>query len=269
MTAMSPRPAFDLATAGHALVCGASAGIGRAAALAIARLGAEVTVLARSAAKLDALTADLRAAGARDAHALVADLDDRAALMPRIEALLAARGPVHILVNNTGGPPPGPLLDAREEDFLAAFGRHLFAAHRLVQLLLPGMRAAGYGRIVNVVSTSVYEPIAGLGVSNTTRGAVASWAKTLSLELPPGVTINNVLPGFTDTDRLGQLAASIAGRTGQPVDAVYDGWRAAIPEGRLAEADELGGVIAFLASPAGAYVRGVSLQVDGGRMKKI
>jgi 3-oxoacyl-[acyl-carrier protein] reductase len=261
---------LDLGLAGrHALVCGASGGIGRAAALALASLGADVTALARSEAKLAALLPELQAAGAPHARAVVADLNDRKALSLSVAELLGEHGPVHILVNNTGGPPPGPLLSATEEDFVAAFGRHLFAAHLLVQAVLPGMREAGFGRIVNVISTSVREPIPNLGVSNTTRAAVAAWAKTLSGELPPGVTINNVLPGFTATERLASLAEATASRTGRSRDEVDADWAAQAPEQRLGRPEELGAVIAFLCSPAASFVRGASIPVDGGRTRSI
>jgi len=253
----------------HALVCGASAGIGRATALALAAAGSEVTALARSADRLAALVPELLAAGAPSARALVADLDDTAALGAAIDALLATAGPVAILVNNTGGPPPGPLLEADEGAFLATFRRHVLAAHLLVRRLLPGMRALGYGRIINVISLSVREPLPLLGVSNTIRGAMASWAKTLALELPPGITVNNVLPGYTDTERLGALASATAARQGVGIEQIREAWCASIPEGRLGQPDELGAVIAFLASPAAAYVRGVSLPVDGGRLRSL
>ncbi len=253
----------------HALVCGASYGIGRAAARSLAARGAEITALARSADRLESLLPELLAAGASSARALVADLDDREALGAGVDRLLVTAGPVHVLLNNTGGPPAGPILDASADDFVLALGRHLLAGHLLVRRCLPGMRAAGYGRIINVVSTSVYEPLDGLGVSNTTRGAVAAWAKSVSRELPPGVTINNVLPGFTDTGRLRSLGESIAAASDRTLDEVRAAWLAQVPEGRLAEPRELGDVIAFLASPAASYVRGVSLPVDGGKMRKI
>ncbi|MFH1463351.1 MAG: SDR family oxidoreductase, partial [Pseudomonadota bacterium] len=212
------------------------------------------------------VVAEARAAGAPDARALVADLDDRAALAAAVDALLARHGPVTVLVNNTGGPAPGPLLEAEEVSFLAAFGRHVLASHLLVRRLLPGMRAHGYGRIINVISLSVREPLPMLGVSNTIRGAMASWAKTLAMELPPGVTVNNVLPGYTATERLAALGQATAARQGTTVEEIERAWCAAIPEGRLGQPAELGAVVAFLASPAAAYVRGVSIPVDGGRL---
>jgi 3-oxoacyl-[acyl-carrier protein] reductase len=252
----------------HALVCGASAGIGRASALALAKRGANLTLLARRADRLEALIPLLLEAGAASATALVADLDDRAGLARALDGLVA-QNPVHILIHNTGGPPGGPLLEAALSTFETAFGRHVLAGQVLVQKLVPGMKAAGYGRIINVVSTSVREPIPNLGVSNTIRGAVASWAKSLSRELPPGITINNILPGFTDTERLGNLRSGVAQRTGQSEDQVLDAWIAQVPEGRLAQPEELGAAVAFLASPEAGYIRGVSLPVDGGRLRSI
>ncbi len=253
----------------HALVCGASAGIGRAAALALAGLGAEVTALARSRDALETLMPELERAGSPRARFVVADHDDRPQLKTAIEGLIQREGPVQVLVNNSGGPPPGPILEAREEDFLAAFGRHLLANHLLVRLTLEGMRTSGYGRIVNIISVSVREPLPGLGVSNTIRGAVASWAKTLSRELPPGITINNLLPGFTGTERLMSLKRQLAEQSGASEDTIQERWQSMIPEGRIGHPEELGAVIAFLASPAASYVRGVSLPVDGGRLQGI
>lgn len=253
----------------HALVTGASAGIGRAAALELASRGCIVTVLARSAGKLEGLVQDLRAAGAPEAFALAGDLEDRDALKPVVEGHLRSHGPVHILVNNAGGPAGGPILDAKESDFLLAFGRLLMAPHLLVQLLVPGMKAEGYGRIVNVISTSVREPLPNLGVSNTVRGATAAWAKTLAKELPPGITINNVLPGATATERLEKLELANAERTGRTLEQVRADMVKTIPEGRVAEAREVAALIAFLASPQAAYIRGQSIAADGGRMNAI
>lgn len=253
----------------HALVCGASAGIGHAAALALASLGASVTVLARREEKLAAMLPRLREAGARAAQFVVADLDDARRFEPAIAALLAEHGPVHVLVNNSGGPAPRAILDSGTEHFDAGFTRVLYAAQALVRACLPGMSAAGFGRIVNVLSTSTREPIPGLGVGNTVRAAMAGWAKTLSRELPPGVTINNVLPGYTATERLQELAALTSEKTGRPVAEIESDWKREIPEGRLAEPREIGEVIAFLCTPAAGYVRGQSLAVDGGRMRSL
>jgi len=253
----------------HALVCGASSGIGRASALALSSLGARITVLARRGDVLHALLPQLRDGGAVDAHAVTADQEDRAGLEAMVRALLVTRGPVHVLINNTGGPPGGSALDAEPAQFERALGRILLSAQLLVRVCLPGMREAGFGRIVNILSTSVREPIANLAVGNTVRAAMGGWTKTLANELPPGVTINNVLPGYTSTERLAELAQATAARTGRPLADVEADWKRQIPEGRFAEPREIGDVIAFLCSPAAAYVRGVSLAVDGGRMRGI
>lgn len=253
----------------HALVCGASQGIGQAAAVSLASLGATVTLLARNPAKLASLRPILMKAGARETHVLVADMDDRTQLRAKVTEHVATHGPIHILINNTGGPPSGPLLDAKEEEFLKPYGRHLLASHLLAQLTVPGMKEAGYGRIVNVLSSSVREPIVGLGVSNTIRAAMASWAKTLSKELPPGITVNSVLPGYIDTERLAQLSTDMGLRSGKGAGAIKDTWVNATPEARLGRPSELGDAIAFLCSPAASFVRGVVLPVDGGRLNAI
>ena len=256
-------------TGKHALVCGGSEGIGRAAAIELAQLGADVTVLARRESALQAVVDALPNDGTQRHGLLVADIADTDALHAAASAL-AANTPVHILINNTGGPPGGPAHSAAVEAYLDAFHKHLVANQTLLQAVLPGMRAARWGRIVNVISTSVYEPIPNLGVSNTIRGAVASWAKTLSRELgADGITVNNVLPGYTRTQRLDQILGDRSNATGKTRDEIASGMLASVPVGRFAEASEIGGVIAFLCAPAAAYVNGQSLAVDGGRMQSI
>lgn len=256
-------------TGRHALVCGASEGIGRASAHELALLGANVTVLARREEALRAVVDALPCAQGQRHDWIVADVAQTEALRAMIAERVAERT-VHVLVNNTGGPPGGAIQDADTAAFLDAFGKHLLANHVLAQAVLPGMRAAGFGRIVNLVSTSVREPIAGLGVSNTTRGAVASWAKTLSREVAAaGITVNNVLPGFTETGRIAQIVRDRMAKDGASEDAVRASMRAGTPAGRFAEPHEVGAVVAFLCSPAAGYVNGVSLAVDGGRMASI
>ncbi|MGE5945931.1 MAG: SDR family NAD(P)-dependent oxidoreductase, partial [Betaproteobacteria bacterium] len=190
-------------TGRHALVCGASQGIGRASAIELAGLGASVTLLARSIDTLETVAGSLPRTHAAQRHDWRSvDMLDTARLQATATGI-AAGAPVHILINNSGGPQGGPACSAEPAAFEAAFRQHLLAGQVLLQALLPGMRESGYGRIVNVISTSVKEPIAGLGVSNTVRAAVAGWAKTLSAELAAdGITVNNVLPGYTRTQRL-------------------------------------------------------------------
>ena len=257
-------------TGKHALVCGASQGIGRAAAIELAALGADVTALARSAEGLAAVLAALpRTHSAQTHDALAADMADASTLSARVRALADAR-PAQILVNNSGGPPGGPAHSAKIEAFEAAFRQHLIGGQAVLQAVLPGMRAAGYGRIVNVISTSVKEPIAGLGVSNTVRAAVASWAKTLSAELAAdGITVNNVLPGFTSTQRLADLIAANAKSAGKSEDEIARGMLATVPAARFGDPAEVAAVIAFLCTPAAAYVNGVSIAVDGGRTRSL
>lgn len=251
-----------------ALICGASRGIGAATARIMAKAGANVILASRSEEQLNTLLSEISSLGEGKHQILVLDLEDTGSLAGRIQPILD-QGPIHILVNNAGGPPGGPLLNASVEELAQPFTRHLHAAHTLVKLLTPGMIMADYGRIIQIVSTSVREPIPNLGVSNTLRGAMASWAKSLSRELHPSITINNVLPGFTDTERLGSLAQSIHERTGKSIEAIHDGWMSQVPIERLIDPLETASVIAFLASPAAGAIRGVSLPVDGGRLRSI
>ncbi len=250
----------------NALVCGGSQGIGKASAVELARLGAHVTVVARNENTLREVVESL-ATDAGQAHGyVVADFADRDALRKKVAAHVASVGMVHVLVNNSGGPPAGTILDATEEAILAAYSNHLLCNQIMVQAVAPGMKDAKFGRIINIISTSVIAPILGLGVSNTTRGAVANWARTLAGELAPfGITVNNVLPGFTETQRLRSILQGKADRSGVTYDDIVAQALTTIPAGRLGNPEELGAVVGFLASPAASYVTGVNLPVDGGR----
>lgn len=256
-------------TGKHALVCGASQGIGLATARALAGLGASVTLLARREALLVELVDALPATAGQVHGWLAIDMEDTASLRERV-TVLAAGKPVHILVNNTGGPAPGPVHGAEIEAFESALRRHLLGNHVLAESVIPGMERAGYGRIVNVISTSVKEPIKGLGVSNTTRWAVASWAKTLATEVAAlGITVNNVLPGSTETPRIEQIIDTTVAKSGRSRDDVFASMVAEIPMGRFARPEETADAIAFLCSPAAGYITGVNLPVDGGRLKSL
>lgn len=249
----------------RAWVCGASRGIGRAIAETLAADGASLTLIARDADALAALAAQLPGSGHRG---LSLDLAETSVLAERISQELRRYPAPEILINNTGGPPPGPVLTAEPEAFEAALRQHLLAAQLLVQALVPGMRDAGYGRIINVISTSVRQPIPGLGVSNTIRGAMASWAKTLAGELAcDGITVNSVLPGYTATERLTQLMQARADRTGSSLEAVREAYLAQVPAGRFAQPAEIAAAVGFLASPLAGYITGVALPVDGGRIQ--
>jgi len=258
----------------RALVCGSSQGIGLAAAHELALLGASVTLVARDAGRLEAAAKSLPSVSGPNSNPLhrwfAADFSKPESVREAVTADLAGHsglGPYTMLINNTGGPPGGPITDAKLEEFTAAFAAHLLCNQVLTQALIPAMKEGKFGRIVNIISTSVKAPIAGLGVSNTIRGAVASWAKTMAAELGPhGITVNNVLPGFTDTERLGSLIAARASKSGASADQVRKDMIGTIPAGRFAAAAEVGGAVAWLCTPAAAYVNGINLPVDGGRL---
>ena len=258
---------MDLNLSGkNALVCGASDGIGKAAALELARMGATVTLLARNPEKLQSVLAELSTPSGQTHQFLSADFNDLISLEAVLSATLEKGQTFNILINNTGGPPAGPAHTADLEAFITAFRQHLLANQLITKLLLPKMRASNYGRIINVISTSVKAPLPNLGVSNTIRGAVANWSKTLSRELgPDGITVNNVLPGATETGRLTGIISNKANKTGAKEDEVAQQMTAEIPLGRFAAPEEVANAIAFLASPAAAYISGINLPVDGGR----
>jgi 3-oxoacyl-[acyl-carrier protein] reductase len=225
-----------------------------------------MSVLARRADRLESLCAELLELGAPAAHAVEADMDQLVDFAKTVADHAEEIGGLHICVHNTGGPAAGPLLEKTEEDLVAVFSRHQLTAHFLVRQLSPFMIEAGYGRFVQILSTSAREPIANLGLSNSIRAGMVGWAKTVSKELPPGVTINNVLPGYMGTDRLSELKGALASRGDRSEEEIEAEWVQGIPEGRIGDPSELGTAILFLASPMASYVRGASLPVEGGRL---
>lgn len=254
-----------------ALVGGGSDGIGKATAVALAAAGANVVLLARNADKLAATVAQLANNGQQKHGFVVADFSQPA----QVAAAVAAYQQQHnsqfdILINNTGGPAGGAAYTASPDAFRAAFEMHLVVNQLLSQLLIPDMKANKNGRIINIISTSVKQPLPNLGVSNTIRGAVASWAKTLSNELASfGITVNNVLPGATATGRLSSIIENKAAKTGQSIDEVRQEMLSEIPAARFAQPDEIANAVLFLASDMAAYISGVNLPVDGGRTKSL
>lgn len=255
----------------NAFVAGSTQGIGRASAVALSKMGARVTLLARNEIRLKHVLEGLDTSFGQKHDYILVDFLQPEALQENIDRYLQEYPQaVHILVNNTGGPPGGPVANAEIEEFKSAFDMHLICNHVLVQGLMEGMRKEGFGRIINVISTSVKQPINGLGVSNTIRGAVANWAKTMANELGPhGITVNNVLPGFTKTGRLQQIVESRAQKLKKTNEEIEEMMKAGVPARRFAEAEEVANAIAFLASPAASYINGINVPVDGGRTSSL
>jgi 3-oxoacyl-[acyl-carrier protein] reductase len=250
-----------------AVVCGSTQGLGYASAVELALLGANVVLFARNLEKLRETIRTLDNSKGQEHQYLVADFNDVNQVGSAINGFLENGINAQILVNNTGGPGGGTALNATVEEMLQAFNNHLLCNHILAKALVPGMKEAGYGRIINIISTSVKQPIPGLGVSNTIRAAVANWAKTLASELGQfGITVNNVLPGFTKTVRADYVIQKRVGETGKTTEQVMKELVAEIPAGRIGRAEEFGAAVAFLATPAAAYINGINLPVDGGRL---
>lgn len=250
-----------------AVVCGATSGIGKASAQLMAKMGARVIAIARNEDKLKALTSSLDDSENQKHLYVTADFSHPSDLKSAINSFMGSYdGNIDILLNNTGGPPAGPANEADIEEYVSAFNQHLVCNQILLKTLLPSLKKAEYGRIINVISTSVKQPLNNLGVSNTVRGAVANWSKTLANELGQfNITVNNVLPGATKTPRLEGLAKNKAEKTGQSIEEVYSEMGAASPMKRVAEPIEVANAIAFLASPAASYINGINVPVDGGR----
>lgn len=254
----------------HALVSGSTQGIGKAIAMQFAASGARVTLIARNETSLKSVLGELESPSGASHDYLVADFSQPMQLRERLSAYLAKDHMFHIVVNNTGGPPAGRAIDAPEDAFLSAFEQHLVCNQIISRLTVPGMQKAGYGRILNVISTSVKQPLANLGVSNTIRGAVANWAKTLANELgKDGITVNNLLPGATETERLASILDNKSKNTGVSVDEAAEAMRRAIPAGRFGKPEELAYAATFLASPLASYINGTNVVVDGGRTSSL
>ncbi len=251
----------------NALVCGSSQGLGLASAIELALLGANITLMARNEEKLKAVLLLLDKNQNQIHNYLVADFAEIESLKTTINNYIATGKTIHILVNNTGGPAGGPILSAEIEEFTKTFSAHVLCNQILTKAIVPGMKAANFGRIINIISTSVKVPIAGLGVSNTIRAAVANWAKTLATELAPfGITVNNVLPGYHKTARLDAVLNSKAAQLNITRDTIDQNSIKDIPTGRYGEVEEFGAAVAFLCSPSASYITGINLPVDGGRM---
>lgn len=252
-----------------ALVCGSTAGIGKATAIELATLGARVVLMARNPQKLEQTLKELPKTLNQNHESLAVDFSDISAFKAAAETLSKSYQ-IHILINNTGGPSAGPAVAADPAEYQAAFAQHLLCNQILTQALVPQMKHAKFGRIINVISTSVKQPIENLGVSNTIRGAVANWSKTLSVELGPfGITVNNVLPGFTATDRLDDIINSAAKRLNKTPEQARDFMTSVVPARRFAQASEIAYGIAFLCSTSAGYINGINLPIDGGRTKSL
>ncbi len=252
----------------NALVCGSTQGIGKASAIALAEAGANVTLVARNESALEQVKTELASNDGQQHGYIVADFQDPTGLEQQVKQQLETVNAFHILINNTGGPPGGEIISASVDEFESAFTQHLKCNHLLTQAVVPGMKSAQYGRIINVISTSVKQPLNGLGVSNTIRGAVANWAKTMANELGPfGITVNNVLPGATATERLASIIRNKAAKTPLSEDEVAKSMKFSIPARRFAEPNEIAAAITFLASDLASYINGINLPVDGGRTK--
>ena len=255
----------------RAIVCGSTQGIGKSTAIKLAEMGASVVLISRNKEKLENVLKELPVVNNAQKHeTLVADFSNPPSLKKTLEDFMFQDQTIHVLVNNTGGPPGGPIKDANTEEFINAFNQHLICNHILVQATYPGMKIAGYGRIINVISTSVKQPIEGLGVSNTIRGAVANWSKTLASELGPfGITVNNVLPGATATERLTDILHNVSKKINGTYEDAENMMKNVTPAKRFAQPEEIAGAIAFLASSEGSYINGINLPVDGGRTKSL
>ena len=254
----------------YALVCGSTQGIGKACAYKLAEMGANLVLFARDEEKLKEVKRSLPCEKNQEHHILVADFSYNLEVLNALDEQLKITPEIEILINNTGGPQGGALIFSNTLEFVKAFEMHLLNNHSILQKIFPAMKRNQFGRVINIISTSVKAPILGLGVSNTIRGAVANWAKTLAGELGPyNITVNNVLPGFTETGRLQSLIKKKASASGKTIEEVIEGMYSDIPMNRFGTAEEVANAVAFLVSPAASYITGINLPVDGGRTQSL
>ena len=250
----------------NALVCGSTQGIGKATAISLAKEGVNITLIARNETVLQEVLKELPQNGQQKHGYLVADFSKP----DQVKNIVSTNNSFHILINNTGGPKSGAIINASVEEFSAAFQMHVLVNQILVQAVVPFMKKQCFGRIINIISTSVKEPIPGLGVSNTIRNAVANWSKTMAGELAEfGITMNNVLPGFTDTARLDQIIKIKAAGANTSVEKMAQIMKDYVPAKRFAKPEETANAVTFLASDSASYITGINLPVDGGRTKSL
>lgn len=248
-----------------ALVCGSSQGIGKAIAVQLAYSGAKVILLSRNEDKLKEIVEDLTQKTGQTHLYITCDVSILDELEKKITILLNEIGAIHILVNNTGGPSPGLLYTSKVEPLQIAFQQHVMSAQKLINLILPTMIENHFGRIINIVSVGMREPIENLGVSNTIRGAMGSWAKTLSKELASfGITVNNILPGYTLTERLRSLIEVRAKNKSNTYAEEAENILKMIPARRFGTPEEIAYLATFLASEYSCYINGASIPIDGG-----
>lgn len=253
-----------------AVVCGSTQGIGKAVAWALAAQGIHIVLVGRNPERLTATHQELESKFGTQPAPIIADFSQPDELQTAIAAWVVQGHSAQILINNTGGPKSGPITEATTDEFLAAFHQHVICNHIMMQALLPGMKSAGFGRIINIISTSVKQPLANLGVSNTIRGAVANWSKTLANELGQfGITVNNILPGATHTGRLEEIAGVRSNKTGESLEAIFEDMGKESPMKRIAQPEEIAAAAVFLASEAASYINGINLPVDGGRTRSL
>lgn len=250
----------------RAIVCGSTAGIGEAIAIGLSEEGVEIILIARDEVKLKKTLKKLHIKDNQKHSYIVADFSNPEELNNQVRKGIDSKQ-IDILVNNTGGPKAGKASEALTEDYLSAFQQHLICNQYLVKAVLPEMKKSGSGRIINIISTSVKQPLPNLGVSNTIRGAVANWAKTLANELGEfAITVNNVLPGATLTGRLENILQNKSLKSGKSIEKEAENMQAAVPLNRFAEPKEVADAVIFLASARAAYISGINLPVDGGRL---